>query len=148
MWNMCCCFFQILILKYILAYLALFPFFFFFFFAFYSFNAEFTLHDFSPCLADMFCEIADKCPKSNYQRGDLWESTSHRLCPWNIWHAKYLDLSAIQILLCELSLTEKNIGDELQPMREQDTGQDTAGSLGSSYMKRRHRQSCWRFFLL
>ncbi len=32
----------------------------------------------------------------NYQRGDLRESPMCRRRPWNIWHAKYLDLSPIQ----------------------------------------------------
>ncbi len=31
-----------------------------------------------------------------YQRQDLRESLTRRRCPRNIWHAKYLDLSAIQ----------------------------------------------------
>ncbi len=31
----------------------------------------------------------------NYQRRDLRESPMCRRCPWNIWHAKYLELSAI-----------------------------------------------------
>ncbi len=46
--------------------------------------------------------------------------------PLNIWHAKYLELSAIYNPECERVLTEKYISDDLQPMREQDTGQQEA----------------------
>ncbi len=51
----------------------------------------------------------------------IWENCR---CPWNVWHAKYLDLPAIQnpAVWNEFWL-KKYIGDDLQPMREQDTGQ-------------------------
>ncbi len=107
-------------------------------------NAKFTLHDFSPIFHSP--TDFDKSPTNardrrqigarsrewqlrsvNYQRCNLRESPRRRRRPWNIWHAKYLELSAILNPAVWMSsdrfLTEKYIGDDLQPMREQDTGQ-------------------------
>ncbi len=69
----------------------------------------------------------------NYQRRDLRESPMRRrrreiFGMLNIWIClRFL------ILLCEWVLTEKYIGDDLQPMREQDTGQ--LGVRGHSISK-------------
>ncbi len=41
----------------------------------------------------------------------------------NIWHAKYLELSVTHN---PAVLTEKHISNDLQPMKEQDTGQREA----------------------
>ncbi len=75
-------------------------------------NAKFTLHDFSPIFHSP--TGVDKSPTNardrreigarsrawqlrsvNYQRRDLRESPTRRQRPQNIWHAKYLELSAI-----------------------------------------------------
>ncbi len=77
-----------------------------------STNAKFTLHDFSPIFHSP--TGFDKLPTNardrrqigarsrewhsrsvNYQRHDLRESPTCRRRPRNIWHAKYLELSAI-----------------------------------------------------
>ncbi len=74
--------------------------------------AKFTLHDFSTIFHSP--TGFDKSPTNaqdrrqigarsrewqsrsvNYQRRDLRESPRRRRRPWNIWHAKYLELSAI-----------------------------------------------------
>ncbi len=74
--------------------------------------AKFTLHDFSPIFHSP--TGFDESPTNardrkqlgarsrewqsrsvNYQRHDLRESPTRRRRPWNIWHAKYLELSAI-----------------------------------------------------
>ncbi len=76
-------------------------------------NAKFTLHDFSPIFFHSPTGF-DKSPSNgrhrrqigarsrkwqsrsvNYQRRDLRESPKRRRHPLNIWHAKYLELSAI-----------------------------------------------------
>ena len=76
-------------------------------------NAEFRLHDFSPDFGSP--TGFEKSPTNarnhrqigarsrewqsrsvNEQRRDLRESPTSRRRPWDIWHAKYLDLSAIQ----------------------------------------------------
>ncbi len=94
-------------------------------------NAKFTLHDFSlifhsptgfdksPTNARHWSQIGTRSrewqsPSVNDQRCNLRESPMRRRHPWNIGHAKYL---------------EKYIGDDLQPMREQDTGQREAHFL-------------------
>ncbi len=50
----------------------------------------------------------------------IWEN---RQCPWNIWHAKYRPIYDSNSCCEKWVPTEKYIGDDLQPMREQDTGQ-------------------------
>ncbi len=75
--------------------------------------AEFTLHDFSPDFHSPTgfaksptntqnrrqigaCSHEWKSRGVNYQKHDLRELLTCRRRPWNIWHAKYLDLSVIQ----------------------------------------------------
>ncbi len=76
-------------------------------------NAKFTLHDFSPIFhlptgfdksltnawnrRQIGASSREWQSRSvNYQRRDLRESLMCRWRLWNIWHAKYLELSAIQ----------------------------------------------------
>lgn len=55
----------------------------------------------------------------SYQRQHLRELKRSRRQPWDIWHAKYLDLSVIQMMLCKMCSDWNNIGDYPQPIREQ-----------------------------
>ncbi len=98
--------------------------------------AKFTSHDFSP----IFHSPTDfDKSQTNRARSREWQSHSvnyqdaiwgHRRCVadtceifgiLNIWSCR-----RFIILLCEWVLTEKYISDDLQPMREQDTGQREA----------------------
>ncbi len=60
----------------------------------------------------------------NYQRRDLRSSPMQRRNPGNIWDTKYPELSAIHNP-AEV-LTEKYFSNDLQPMRDQETGQREA----------------------
>ncbi len=106
-------------------------------------NGKFTLHDFSPIfhLPIGFDKLQTNARNRrqigarsrewqsrsvNYQRRDLRSSPMRRRRPGNIWHANIWSCRRFTILLCEWVLTENYISDDLQPMREQDTGQPEA----------------------
>ncbi len=85
--------------------------------------AKFTLHDFSPTFHSP--TGFDKSPTNARHRrqiGACCVADTHKIFGmlniWSCWR--------FTILLCEWVLTEKYISDDLQPMREQDTGQREA----------------------
>ncbi len=95
--------------------------------------AKFTLHDFSPDFNSLtgFAKLLTNARNQRLVHASdnhavwiikdaIWENR-----PLNIWHAKYVSGPASNSKSCCMKwvLTEKYISDDLQPMREHDTGQ-------------------------